>query len=539
MNRLPVSRMRVKGSLYLLPIILGTSHQQININPQHYHNLNPRTMSSSQLQNNPPGEHGANASHVSGTRSLLNLAPEVVSNVIEQVDGNDTLKSLRLVNKSMDAHARRKLYEQVTLTPAHSAITRWQSIADSETLSLLPRHALIQTREDLDEHAQEGDPIDEMDDFCDALAALSKFPRLDSLELAFTNECQGVASDEHWYMDVNEDLSHRVEILERVFRAIKNRMDDDGVPRSKIRSLTLRNLQNAPIDTFTDSELFSAVMQQLDELHIGMIQEYNEHGPDHDYKCLELQTFPGHLVAKWLKPVAANLKALSLYSRNENWGCFPGYFDPSGISFPKLETLSLGYYTLTYDDQLDWILAQKSLTKLVMHRCMIAPLMRIDKENVREWKPSKQGWEELSSRRGGDDWCNEFRYRGTWSQFFDKIADGLPNLKEFCFEYPKSEGSYDFELRQIWSGKGYGVENRDFCGGAEAFAKRYVVFNNGILPTHWPEAKDDGEITDYFDPDDGEDQTANFHKEFLEEDQRSLERLLEKCRARREATDGK
>ncbi|KAM7211859.1 hypothetical protein V8F06_012771 [Rhypophila decipiens] len=468
----------------------------------------------------------ANASDPNATLHLQGLAPEVVANIVNHVDKQDSLRNLRLVSKSMDEHARRKMFEQVTLTP-ELAIARWKHIVDSESLSILPRHALIQTRDDPDEDYAETLPGEQMEEFEEALKALSKFPRLNSLQLTFTNKCAGKDNDDGDSMGVTESIDERVEILEWVFQAIKDRMGVEG--SSRIRSLTLRNLQNAPIDEFTDSELFSTVMQQLDELHIGMIQEYNEHGPDHDYNCIELQTFPRHLCSKWLAPVAPNLIALSLYSATDNWGCFPGYFDPSDICFPKLETLSLGYYTITYDDQLDWLLQHKSITKLVMHNCMIAPLLRISKENMRQWKTSIRDWEPIATNRGEEDWCDTFRYRGTWSQFLDKIADGLPNLKEFCFDYVDVHGDY-------WGGgekTPYGVQWRHDHNGAEVFPKRYVVFNNGILPTHWPEANDDGRLDTYFELEDNTD-THNFHLEFLEKDKASLERLLEKCRARRE-----
>ncbi|KAM7210229.1 hypothetical protein V8F06_014392 [Rhypophila decipiens] len=495
--------------------------QILTLNRQYYHS-SCRTMSS---QSNPSSQ--ANGLDPSPALHLQGLAPEVVSNIVNHVAEKDSLKSLRLVSKSMDAHSRRKMFEQVMLTPDEKAISRWKQIADSESLSILPRHALIQTRDDPDEDYADELPGEVMEEFQAALKALSKFHRLNSLQLTFTNKCAGEGNDEWYHMGVSESIDERVEILEWVFQAIRDKIDVAGA--SRIRSLTIRNLQNAPIDKFTDSELFSTVMQLLDELHIGMIQEYNEHGPDHDYNCVELQTFPGHLCSKWLAPVAANLRALSLYSATDNWGCFPGYFDPSDISFPKLETLSLGYYTLTYDDQLDWLFQHKSITKLVMHNCMIAPLLRISKENMTEWGVSTRDWEPVVTSRGEGDWCDTFRYHGTWSQFFDKIADGLPNLKEFCFDYVDVYGD--------WWGGGektpYGVQYRHHSG-AEVFAKRYVLFNNGILPTHWPEAEDDGRLRTYFEFEDGMDE-PNFHVEFLEKDKASLEKLLDECRARREA----
>ncbi|KAF3033244.1 hypothetical protein E8E12_000671 [Didymella heteroderae] len=58
----------------------------------------------------------------------------------------------------------------------------------------------------------------------------------------------------------------------------------------------------------------------------------------------------------------------------------------------------------------------------------------------------------------------------------------------------------------------------------------YVVFDNGILPTHWPEAEDDGELYTWLEDEDG---FPNLHETCLEEDQKSLDRLMEKIRSRR------
>ncbi|KAK3332698.1 hypothetical protein B0T19DRAFT_353718 [Cercophora scortea] len=456
----------------------------------------------------------------SSGRTIQNLAPEIIDNIIHQVPEPGDLKSIRLVSKDLDAHARRKLFREVFLKPIDATISRWNSTADQPALSQVPRLAVIHTRENVEDEQDRSEYPRPGEAFRAALAALSKFPKVDSLELTFTPECHGPES----FLDVPEDHWQRLEILEWVFQAIKDRMDVPGT--SKIRSLTLRNLQNFPYDGFPDSELFSSVMQQLEELHVGLIQEYNEHGPDGDYDEDELLTFPPHFCSKWLQPIAPNLKALSVYSKVDNWGCFPGYFDPSAIVFPKLETLSLGYYTIAHDDDLDWLLNNcKSLTTLVMHNCMIARCMLFDDSNIESWKVSTRDWQVV---RRSDEYAHaEYMYNGRWSAFFDKIATALPNLREFRFDYITT---WDRETKNV-----YDVNNRQL-GAAKAYAARYVAFNDGILPNRWPEAEVDGTIDDWYNCiTDEAVGLPNFHMEALEEDQKSLDRLLELCRARREA----
>lgn len=70
---------------------------------------------------------------------------------------------------------------------------------------------------------------------------------------------------------------------------------------------------------------------------------------------------------------------------------------------------------------------------------------------------------------------------------------------------------------------------RDRCG-VRIFPKRYVVFDNGILPTHWPEARDDeGKLYSWLDAG----WPINRHKMHLDADQQSLDRLLQTLTERR------
>ncbi|KAK2597287.1 hypothetical protein N8I77_013147 [Diaporthe amygdali] len=452
-------------------------------------------------------------------RKLLNLAPEVVEHVIKQVNEKRDLSNVRLACKELDKHAAKELFKDVFVSPSEEHVSTWNSISQDEKVRQIPRHAIIHTHSDTeDSHAGSEREDEEVgDDFEESLTALARFPNLDSVEIRFTPECLG-DRETSWYEDVVEDVSRRKNMLELIFQAIKDRAADEE--NRTIRKLTIINLQNCPIPDFTSSDLFRDVMGQLEELHISITQEYNEHGPDHDYTRVELQTFPAHLISEWLQPISENLKALSIYHRTDNWGPFPGHFDPSGLSFPKLETLALGYYTLAHDNDIDWILAIKSLKKLILHNCMIASWIRIDSENMEEWKVRTHDWVALPpSYEGSED--GEFAYGGKWSQSLDRFAGSLPNLVDFRFDQGRT---YDYRDQATK----YGLKHRHNCG-VRIFPRRYICFDNGILPTHWPEADDDGTLHSWID----EGFPTNAHKENLEEDQRSLDRLLELCRLTR------
>jgi hypothetical protein len=444
---------------------------------------------------------------------LTHLAPELIENVVEQVSHKGDLSNIRLACKTLDKHAVKQLFKEVVLSPAERHLSAWTSISEDDVTRHLPRHAIIHTRSDIEDYGwnyQESDEEEALECFGDALAALSKFPNLDSLEIGFSPECIG--RDHDLWQETAEEISEREHVLTQIFQAIKDRAADEK--NRKIRRLTIINLQNCPTPEFTSSDLFHDVMGQLQELHISVLQECNEHGPDHDYTKVELQTWPAYFCSHWLEPISKNLKALSIYNKTDNWGPFPGYFDPSGISFPKLETLALGYYTLAHDNDFDWVLAITSLRKLILHNCMINSWMRIYNDNMDEWKVRTHDWTPMPDR--DVDWHKEFSYAGTWSQRFDRIAEALPNLIDFRFDYGSS-----YEAPE------YIITGRNNCA-ARVFPRRYVCFDNGILPTHWPEARPDGTIHSFLD--DGF--PTNMHKETLESDQKSLEALLQKLKLR-------
>lgn len=291
---------------------------------------------------------------------LLSLAPEIVENIIKQVNDKRDLSNARLVCKAFDKHAEKELFRDIFVSPLEEHVCTWNGISQDNNIRQIPRRAIIHTHSNVESDIERdsfGNIIENTEiseGFKHALAALPRFPNLDSVEVSFTPECIGDHETLRWEVVV-EDVSRREDILTFIFRAIQDRAADKK--NRTIRKLTIFNLQNHPIPKFTSSDLFCEVMGQLKELHISITQEYNERVPDHDYTRIELQTFPAHFCLEWLKPISENLRALSIYHRADNWGPFPGYFDFSYLRFPKLETLALGYYTLAHDNDLDWILA--------------------------------------------------------------------------------------------------------------------------------------------------------------------------------------
>ncbi|KAJ9618209.1 hypothetical protein H2203_009124 [Taxawa tesnikishii (nom. ined.)] len=455
------------------------------------------------------------------------------------------LKSIRCSRTRLSQIATRRLFSEIVLKPTKDSISRWNHVIQNNRLRQLPHKVTIWSYKDIDIDMYRYNPDEEYDEFnsnaegdadidsyqehkerrkqvfFDAVKALDRLPRTDSVILHSTTLAMGIESaNKIWTQPPPEDLGYRISMLETLFTGILSHNDTKG--NSTIRSLTLKNLQNLPIPDFTSSDLFTAVTSKLDELHIQMTVEVNEHGPDHDLDKEERRTFLPHLVERWLKPMASNLKRLSLYSVNDNWGSFPGKFETSSLLFPQLEELSLGYYTIDQDDQLDWILSCKSLKRLNFHNVMVLSHISISNHNVQTWSVNTNNWRPIPDPEnpdGTDYGFNCFRYETKWAYFLDRIADELPNLTEFSFDFRHTEENDTFD-----------IERRNDLG-LHLGSKRYVAFWDGILPNPWPEADQDN-VRDGSIEWCGVD--VNPHQETIIEDSKSFDRLCRILRERRE-----
>jgi hypothetical protein len=121
-----------------------------------------------------------------------------------------------------------------------------------------------------------------------------------------------------------------------------------------------------------------------------------------------------------------------------------------------------------------------------------------------------------------------FTYDGKWSQCLDRIAVELPNLVDFrCGKrvpwYARDNGrAYDYDI------------GHHEVMGAKMFPQRYICFDNGTLPTHWLEARDNGGIKCHSVViDDEERSQINKHEGNLKADQKSIDLLLETPRSRK------
>ncbi|UPK99889.1 hypothetical protein LCI18_010824 [Fusarium solani-melongenae] len=356
-----------------------------------------------------------------------------------------------------------------------------------------------------------------------AVNRITELPHLEALELRFTDRCEGIA-DKHPFSDDVEEAESRINTLKAVFGALDKRAAN---PRnSAVRSLTIQNLQNLPIPDVTKSNTFRNVMKDINELHLSIATEYNEHGPDRDVYKDERQTF-----TDLLAPIAENLTALTLRFDQE-WGTVPGQFDGHNLLFPKLESLTLENFMIGHHDHMDWVYAQKTLKSLHLKDVRIASHLLVEEESIEKWGLRTDDWKSWPRGAFGHEADNTrvFTFSVTWETIFDSIRTSLSNLVDFRL--------YD---------RTYGVVDND----SKAFNKgvspqRYIAFIEWILPSPWIDAERDGELLEFSEawPEDElndekeeqmavEDTTLNPARSNEEGDKRALDELLEAVKQRK------
>ena len=470
------------------------------------------------------------------------LSPELLTLIIHHIGYPLTPSGKRLPAQSHLFNARLvcrrwneaiipNVFNTATLSPTEEGFRLWKKMLDDETIRSVVRRVVIRStpsnlREDRPWSVwgpweEEG----EYPEFTAAISRILEIPHLQEVCLRFSSRCLGIEKDSSYDDDV-EVMASRLHTLKAVFDAVRHRAGRN--PPTNVHSLTIKNLQNLAILDFTSSPLFKSVAKGLDELHLQVTHEYNEHGPDHDIYCIELVEFEPYMHEHWLLPLASQLTTLTLSFR-ECWGVMPGVFDGHGLVFPRLKTLNLGYYTIAHHNQFDWVLAQTSLKHLRLDRCFIASHLRTEKDKVREWQIPTGDWEKLPSGAFGFYFESDavYRFSGTWKTIFDNVRTRLPNLMDFRFHIHE------------WKSIG-------FLKPQELHAKlsplRYITFDIGLCPTRWIEAQEpDGEMEfgnndpSIFDPDAGENKykivcSLNRSKETEEEDFEALQALLEATR---------
>lgn len=265
-------------------------------------------------------------------------------------------------------------------------------------------------------------------DWIRAVDQMHQFPNAQSVLLRFSGDCQGV---ENSMGGTREYMQLRLHIMMDVFKAIDetNRMGS-----RKIRSLSIKNMQNIVEDALVESECFRNVMAELEELHIGVCTEYDGASPEYSIFCVEVRSFWSRFENFFLKPIAGQLKALTIYI-DAYWGVITRC-DLHTIQFPKLKYLALGNYIMSYMSQVDWIVSHTGLNHLSFDDCTIGHYFIVEKDSPFEGDLDKPRIDKkLITPKYLDKILVAYESSLRWDVILQRIKNELPYLTDFRFDH--------------------------------------------------------------------------------------------------------
>lgn len=458
---------------------------------------------------------------------MESLSTELVTSIVQFCELPE-LMDLRQSCKAFYAPATRQLFSHIHVTPKPHSIgddgdedaedeeredfyKHFNSILGSSHLSPEVVSVKITTSDDPSKDKQDYNNDEEesilTEEFEHVIWSISKFPNLRDVAVEFAQVCM-VDDDpeDSWRMMAEESVEFRYDVLKTLFAGLNE--------TPKLRSLTLKHLQNYNDHRLISSPNFTPVLQRLTELRLKIVTEYETSSPESSWDIPQMYNFFQEFPDVWLKPTQKNLTSLALHA-DIYWGYMP-LCDFRSLYFPKLKKLELGNYAFTHDWQLDWILSHETLEELVLDDAVITNYIygygHLDAENY-PLKPIGGSYAD----------AHFWEYPRSWSEFFAKIEQRLPNLKVFKF----GNGDWD-EGRNFDYGEWKAI-------GVEGALERYKGFDRGTGPAPWVEL---GEMTQEmengrFEPQGWQGVAKNRMIEYFEEDTAAYEKLMSTVRSRR------
>ncbi|KAM0319239.1 hypothetical protein ACHAPQ_010405 [Fusarium lateritium] len=379
---------------------------------------------------------------------------------------------IRLVCRHWNDLATKHLFRTLTLWHNENTIetefASWHHLLDSPSIRAAVRCVAIETAPPddyggCDILAWPDSWIDEGEfpEFILAIDRIVELPNLNALEVRFQPLCQGrelhVDDFEDSQGPIPEPATTRIQTLEAIVDTMRKRAESPNM--SVIRELVLENLQNMPLK----KDLTEGLLENIERLHIFMTREWHD-GPN--VYLPEMREFEPYLEKTLLPTVADQLVELTL--SGAGWGSIPGMFNPhsSGISLPRLKSLTLDGYIIIQPGQVEWILEQETLTSLHFHNCTIASHCLVLQPEFAFWDVNLEGWKwvakvpndkemerydrspvpyRLHTEQLEPGWyVNSMR----WDTVFDNIREKLPGLKDFSFD--RKAWSTFFRHQEPW-----------------------------------------------------------------------------------------
>lgn len=456
--------------------------------------------------------------------SLLNLPDEIKILLGQYLERTDDAKALRLTCRNFCNVLTPILFARLILRP-NKENEKVLGLFDSDKKSFV-KSVVIVTSPNPDfslrgaPHVEEDElaPLEYEDmpeHFRSSISRLDELPHVDNLEVRHTEECALDRDDSLLSREIPEIIDYRADL----WRATLSGLKLDATHKSLVRTLTIRNLQNAEHESVTDGDEFAKLMAHLSGLHLSVCSERDDAAPESDIEFPEMHSCFPWMRQSVFEPALQNLTHLTLWFDTE-WGFIPK-FAFEGLLFPHLRSLALLWFTIANSKQIEWILSHGStLRALYLEDCPIIHNMKILREggNVKLDYDGSELEQIPQPEDDDDDWCDFFAFPKRWHECFDAMRHHLTHLTTFCFaassigeEHYHAFEEHDFERR--------------YCLGSELYRDRYIVYDDGIAPTHFLRYGNEGEPNDigvFSYPD----------EETQSEDQRAFGDLIEAVRTR-------
>ena len=394
---------------------------------------------------------------------LLDICCSHIDELTEPIDDDayptadqinlEALRNLRLACKRISPLVDKHLFSRLVLRPEESNALKARAILDDVRLNPLVHTIYLQAsvendrirrrdspkptwnlqdEDDLERKtdADDGEHCNENDGelptaFKRMMRDIGLFRNLRRIELVYDYTVEGLTGRS--FTDAIEDFEYR----DIFFRKLLSAVNHAEHPASKLKSLSIHNLQDCVNAETATSTNFKVLLSQLDELELLVLSEERE--DEYEIRIPERHNFySGQLRRYWLQPLSdiGRLISLKLYG-SIPWGYLPRC-DLRGLHFPKLKSLDLGNMTFTHEWQLEWILSHgSSLEKLALQNCPIIP----DIELI--WGADADGYPILpnpypGTGRGRAPVLAKSKYHSRWHDYFRNFRTKLPHLRRFA-----------------------------------------------------------------------------------------------------------
>lgn len=403
---------------------------------------------------------------------MLHLPLELQHQCLHYFDVN-TLKALRLVNKSLLDLVTEPLFITVNLLPTEESVEKYNAIIKNDRLNSLVRTVVFNTS--LNPNIQYDDPewdVETSEDpeefFLKAISELKEFANVSAVSLNFSQACAAPHDvNEGVEKEVPENGAFRSNVLSRFFRSV--------IEANGIETMSIKNLQDCT-SVFVRSKS-GALRPKVKKLALCIATEYDDAAPEHNISLPACRTFfTFDLPSYWLKPTQDQLTHLTLYTGSEYsmWGIYP-FCDFRPFHFSKLKSLCLGNWTIGHEWQVDWIVRHgETLQELVLDNCPIAVALSMSEEqaDVNSWTVENSEVEKKGTEPNAM-YIKHISLR--WHDVFSRLQTTIPHLKKFVI------GRGDWEAYRAFE------ERHELL--PRLLKSRYYIFDWGSA-TQWRPAED-------------------------------------------------